>query len=175
MYTSHSKRHKISVATCIILLLLIHSHLIYAHTKQILPCRGDEFRREFARIGELRSIIPSNMNLMALTATASNSLQRQVMKTLGMRNASAISIPPSKNNIKYIVGQFTFLDVSFGPLAEEVLVKQGNMEKVLIFCRTINDCSTLYFCFKRKLGHHFICPAHAPDISKYRRVEMFHS
>ena len=61
---------------------------------------------------------------MALTATASNSLRRQVMQTLGMRNASVISIPPNKNNIKYIVGQFETLDVSFGPLAEEVLVKE---------------------------------------------------
>ena len=160
--------------------MVTHTHImlnnLHALTlKQILPCRGDKFRREFSRIGELRSIIPSNVNLMALTATASNSLRRQVMKTLGMRNASVISVPPNKNNIKYIVRQFETLDNSFGPLAKELIVKEGNMEKVLIFCRTINDCSTLYFFFKRKLGCRFTCPASAPDISKYRRVEMFHS
>ena len=141
----------------------------------LLICRGDQFRREFSRIGELRSIIPSNVNMMALTATASNSLRRQVMKTLGMRNASVISVPQNKNNIKYIVKKFETLENSFGPLAEELLVKEDSMEKVLIFCQTINDCSTLYFFFKRELGRCFTYPQGAPDISKYRRVEMFHS
>jgi len=32
--------------------------------------RGHDFRKAFADIGELRSIIPSNVNVMALTATA---------------------------------------------------------------------------------------------------------
>ena len=98
--------------------------------KQILPYRGDKFQHEFSRIRELQSVIPSNVNLMALTAAASNSLRRQVMKTLGMRNASVISVPPNKNKIKFIVRQSETLDNSFGPLAEELIVKEGSMEKV---------------------------------------------
>ena len=65
--------------------------------------RGETFRQDFARIGELRSIILNGVKIMALTATASNSLREQIMKTLGMRNASIISISPNKRNIKYSV------------------------------------------------------------------------
>ena len=92
----------------------------------LLTCRGDQFRREFSRIGELRSIISSNVNMMALTATASNSLRRQVMKTLGMRNAAIISVPPNKNNITYIVRKFEILEILFGALAEEL--KEGSTD-----------------------------------------------
>lgn len=149
----------------VVSLLLIH----------FVNCRGDTFRREFSRIGELRSIVSSNVNMMALTATASRSLRRDVMKQLGMRNSLVVCVSPNKPNIKYVVKRFVTLEESFGSLADELLSKKDNMEKVLIFCRSINDCSTLYFYFKRKLGRSFTCPEGAPDISKYRRVEMFHS
>ena len=138
-------------------------------------CRGETFRKDFARIGELRSIIPDGVNIMALTATASNSLRNGIMKTLGMRNAHVISISPNKRNIKYSVLNLETIDESFGPIADEIVEKQDGMDKVLIFCRAINDCSTLYFYFKKKLGSKFTHPEGAPDISKYRRVEMFHS
>ena len=39
--------------------------------------RGDCFRREFSRLGELRSVIPENVNVMALTATATVSTRRE--------------------------------------------------------------------------------------------------
>ena len=36
--------------------------------------RGDDFRELFKRIGELRAIIPSTVNMMAVTATATKTL-----------------------------------------------------------------------------------------------------
>ena len=108
--------------------------------------RGETFRQDFARIGELRSIIPNSVKIMA---TASNSLHKQIMKTLGMRNASIISISLNKRNIKYSVLKFETIDESFRPLVDEIIEKQDGMDKVLIFCRAINDCSTLYFYLKK--------------------------
>ena len=32
-------------------------------------CRGDRFRREFSRLGEVQRITPEHVNVMALTAT----------------------------------------------------------------------------------------------------------
>ena len=114
---------------------------------------------------------------MALTATASRTLRTKVMKTLGMRNASIVSVSPDKRNIMYIVKRFSTLEECFGHLADELVHKQNHMDKVLIFCRTIDDCSTLYFYLKRKLltAGSFTFPDGSPDLSKYRRVEMFHS
>ena len=139
--------------------------------------RGDTFRREFSKIGELRSIIPANVNLMALTATASKTLRTKVMKTLGMRNATVVSMSPDKRNIRYIVKRVSTLEECFGPLADKLVHKQNQMDKILIFCRTIDDCSKLYFYLKRKLlaAGSFTFPSGSPDLSKYRRVEMFHS
>ena len=94
-----------------------------------------------------------------------------------MRNSSVVSVSPNKYNIRYVVRKFSTLDECFGPLTDELVQKQNLMDKVLIFCRTIDDCSMLYFYFKRKLlaVGSFTIPEGAPDISKYRRVEMFHS
>ena len=80
---------------------------------------------------------------MALTATASKTLRMKVMKTLGMTNASVVSMSPDKRNIRYIVKRFSTLEECFGPLASELVHKQNHMDKVLILCRTIDDCSTL--------------------------------
>ena len=143
-----------------------------------LCIQGRHFRREFSKIGKLRSIITSNINVMALTATASRTLRTNVIKTLGMRNSSVVSVSPNKHNIRYVVRKFSTLEDCFGPLTDKLVQKQNRMDKVLIFCRTIDDCSMLYFYyFKRKLlvAGSFTIPEGAPDISKYRRVEMFHS
>ena len=112
--------------------------------------------------------------MMALTATASNSLRKHVMQTLGMRNPCIISVSPSKKNIRYSAVKYTTIDDSFGQLVDELLDKQEKMEKILISCRSIEDCSNLYLYFKKRLGHKFTYPNGAPDLSKYRQVDMFH-
>ena len=37
--------------------------------------RGDDFRVEFAHLGEIRSLVPDSVHMMALTATATRSLR----------------------------------------------------------------------------------------------------
>ena len=39
-------------------------------TMVIILCRGNDFRVAYAHLGELRSVINENVNVMALTATA---------------------------------------------------------------------------------------------------------
>ena len=83
----------------------------------IVLIQGETSRQDFAQIGELRSlsILPAGVNIIALMATASNSLRKQVMRTLGMKNASTISVSPNKVNIKYTVVKFKTL--GFAPAA----------------------------------------------------------
>ena len=61
--------------------------------------RGDCFRREFSRLGELHSVIPENVNVMALTATATVSTRREIIKILDMQKPVIVSIPPTKDNL----------------------------------------------------------------------------
>ena len=48
--------------------------------------RGKEFRETYSRLSELRSLIPSSVNVMALTATASDTLISEIIKDTGMVN-----------------------------------------------------------------------------------------
>ena len=48
--------------------------------------RGDQFRTTYASLGELRSIIPSNNNIMALTATATHATFEVVKERLSLNN-----------------------------------------------------------------------------------------
>ena len=65
--------------------------------------RGEEFRKEYSRLGEVRSILPHNVHVMALTATATRTLRRDVCDVLGMENPVLVSASPDKDNIKYVV------------------------------------------------------------------------
>lgn len=65
-------------------------------------CRGKEFRREFSGIGEIRSLVPKDVNLMALTATANLTTGAIVIESLDMQGCHAISLP-NKPNIFYSV------------------------------------------------------------------------
>ena len=44
---------------------------------------GDQFRISFSRIGNLRSIVPSNVNIMALTATATHETYTKCVEQVG--------------------------------------------------------------------------------------------
>ena len=50
--------------------------------------REKQFRKEFPRLGELRGFFPMEVNMMAMTATATRSSQKQISHTL-VRNAQA--------------------------------------------------------------------------------------
>ena len=62
---------------------------------------GDEFRTVFAHIGELRSIIPSGVNILALTAMATSQTLCTVIQRLSMVQPILVALPPYRENIFY--------------------------------------------------------------------------
>ena len=64
-----------------------------------LDCWGDQFRRTFAQIGDLRSLLPNEVKLLALTATATMDTYSVVKTRLGMVEPVLISMPPEWQNI----------------------------------------------------------------------------
>lgn len=64
---------------------------------------GDEFRKAFAMIGDLRSVIPSGVNVMALTATATSETYHCALKHLAMKDTVLVALPPDRGNIKYTI------------------------------------------------------------------------
>jgi len=49
---------------------------------------GDKFREAFTRIGDIRSVIPSNVNIMALTATATTDISCCLQTFINERTSS---------------------------------------------------------------------------------------
>ena len=135
--------------------------------------RGDYFRIEFARLGEIRSILPPHTRVMALTATASVQLRASIVKTLGMNNLMIISVSPDKHNIKYSVIPFLSIKDSFTPFFHMLLEKRIKMDRMIIFCPTLDECATMYLLIWKELGPHFLHPEDVPDLSRYRLVDMF--
>ena len=66
-------------------------------------CRGDSFRKNFSQLGGIRSLIPSTVRVMALTATATKSSRRAIVHKLRMVSPTVISVSPNKPNIMYHV------------------------------------------------------------------------
>ena len=62
--------------------------------------RVDVFRKAFAEIGNLRSILPYNVDVMALTATATKQMVECVVERLCMKEPAIIGATVDRSNIQ---------------------------------------------------------------------------
>ena len=137
-------------------------------------CRGKQFRQEFANLGEVRSLIPETVHIMALTATATKASRQAICQTLGMIRPKVVTVSPNRPNIKYVVySKPGTLEEVFAPLVEELKRLRLSMERTIIFCRTYDDCSMLYLFMRDSLGEQFTDPVGAPDRARYRVIDMY--
>ena len=109
---------------------------------------------------------------MALTATATKTLRFIVFKTIGLQNPYIITLSPCKKNLKYSVSKFDTLDTAFEALVTKLRHERANMPRVIIYCRSFEDCSNVYLLFRHCMGANF---TNAPDINRFRLVDMFTS
>ena len=131
-------------------------------------------KHNYLRVGEIRSLLPPKVKEMALTATLSSTSREHVQRILGMCNPCVLTLSPCKDNIVYCVTRITSLGDAFIPLVEEIQVKRTSTARSVIFCRTMEDCATLYLFFRQKLEQAFTEPVGVPDLSMYRLIDMFH-
>ena len=150
-----------------------HIHTVYLHV--ISFHRGNDFRREFSRLGELRSILPSSVNILAMTATATASLRRSVIKTLGMRNTLIVSENINKKNIIYSVLNFESLETSFSHMIKTLQKERTKMPKTIVYCKTQDRCAQLYLLMKFILKEERVDPVGAPDLPEFRLFDYFTS
>ena len=82
--------------------------------------RGETFRKLLLKIGEVRSLLPERVNIMALTATATTKLRINISRVIGMQNELVISRSPCKDNIMYEVADFATVEETFMPFATKL-------------------------------------------------------
>ena len=64
---------------------------------------GEEFRVAFAQIGEIRSLIPPEVNIISLTSTATSATYEVVKRKLCLKNPTLVAVTPNRDNISYRV------------------------------------------------------------------------
>lgn len=111
---------------------------------------------------------------MALTATATSTTREVVQKRLCMQNPKLIYLPPTKKNIYYSVKtKLTMLEV-IQPIVEELQSRNKYADKMILYCRRLNEVADMYEEFKSLLGEEFCYPKSSPfSLQRHRLVEMY--
>ena len=133
------------------------------------------FRKWYACIDEIRSILESGTPMMALTATAVKRTKEIIIKSLAMRNPVTITVSPNKVNVKYSVWMMDKnipVALYFKWLTDELKAKGISTPRVIIYCQTIKQCHVLYSILLEEIGQWAY-----PDKTDCRKrlVEMLHS
>jgi superfamily II DNA helicase RecQ len=117
---------------CYIFLVIYHTYF-----------RGGSFRSVLLRIGEIRSLIPDNVNVMALIATVTKSSCTYICQILGMSKPVVVTLSPDKPNIKYTVKMSDDVSATFKPIIQELRYQCGQFPRTIIYCRRFSDCGDL--------------------------------
>ena len=76
-----------------------------------------------------------------------------------------ISVSPMKSKLMYHVKQKKIIMETFLPISY--------MDRIIIFCSSYDEVTTLYQFFKRRLGNKFVCLMGAPNKVRYRVVAKY--
>ena len=136
-------------------------------------CRGDTFRSAFANIGEIRCLIPSDVNIIALTATATIETFHAVCQRLSLFKPVIVAVSPNRMNIKLTVQPSKSLKEFTQLVASKLKMQQTDYQKSIIFARSYQDCTNLYLNISRSLGKYITYPAGYPNLLKYRLLTMY--
>ena len=135
--------------------------------------RGDEFRVDFAALGSVRSLVPDQVNVMALSATATRHTFESVVDRLSMDNVSVVGLSPMRENIRYAVRPMTSLEELSAQISMGLKSLRNYYPKTIIFCRRYNDCTGLYKLLESNLNADLTHPSAAPNLQQYRLVDLY--
>lgn len=91
----------------------------------------EAFRKDYSRLGELRSLVHHYVPFITLTATATETVRRTIIRDLGMDGCLKILGDPSKTNVRYAAVDIdsTNLYGSFSVIIKDVEINQINATK----------------------------------------------
>lgn len=122
----------------------------------------------------MRSLLPASVKVIALTATARTAVTKSVLRIIGLHKPLILTISPCKKNIMYAVRSFKSIPVTFGPLLEKLRKERQAFPRTVIYCQHLEECADLWLYFKSNLKNELTEPIGAPNLSRFRLVEMLH-
>ena len=90
-----------------------------------------------------------------------------------MQKPKIVSVSPMKHNIAYDVAQKSTVSHTFTPIANKLAEQRTDMGRLIVFRRMYDEVTSIYHFFKRRLGERFTEPQSAPDLARFRLVDMF--
>ena len=134
---------------------------------------GDQFRKSFSRIGDLRSLIPKGVKILALTATATHETVSVVIDKLSMQEVKTVALSISRDNICYKLNSRSKIEDFTDDICKEFSQKRTGFPKTILYVRTYKDCIRMYQLLKTKMAGEFTEPVGYPNLSGYRLIEMY--
>jgi ATP-dependent DNA helicase RecQ len=129
---------------------------------------------EYSYLSELRSLLPTTTNLMALTATASDTLMAHIINDIGMISPEIVQVSPEKKNLCYGVQEIVSASDTFEGLAKQLKSERMNFKRTLIFCQRQVDCGWLYQLFIKIMRCEITDPVGMDSaLLQYRMVDVF--
>ncbi|XP_078001110.1 uncharacterized protein LOC144453657 [Glandiceps talaboti] len=123
----------------------------------------EAFHEYFSHVGELRSFFP-DVRVLALTATASKSLQSQIKESLIIHDCKVINVCPNKENIRYSVLKIPCdIPSTLFWMVDKLRDEKEAFPRTIVYCSSIDATAKLFHYFKEEY----------PDSVKY--VGMYHS
>ena len=121
----------------------------------------------------MRSLVPDNVHIVALTATVTVESFSTIAERLSLKSPALVGIRPNQPNIKYFVESLPSLEILCDTLSSGLQNLRLNFPKTLVFCRSLGDCSAMYQAIRKKLAKDFTEPSGYPDLHCFRLVDMF--
>ena len=123
----------------------------------------------------MRALVPASVPLMALTATVTSKMRKDIIQVLEIRGCDLISSSPNRPNIFYEVFKRTTVEEDLAHIVKDLQENTVNAKRVIIYCRSLDMCAHLYVHFLHAIGPHSYFPLGSPEISDHRIFGMYHS
>lgn len=138
--------------------------------------KKDPFRKWCGRVGEIRSLLPQGVQLLALTATAIAATRKRIMQLLSFKQGFEVIVSPNRKNAKLVIKKVkSDINCNFSWLVEEVGRKGVEYPRTLIYIKDYQKCGELYNFFINSLRDKAYWPSNSPKKSTNRMIAMYHS
>ncbi|KAG1145495.1 hypothetical protein G6F37_001521 [Rhizopus arrhizus] len=110
---------------------------------------GHDFRPDYKQLGSLRNIYP-NVPIMALTATANDAVQKDVIHNLSMKNCKILKQSFNRRNLVYEIIERKGKRNHLVDINE--FIKQHYTESGIIYCISRKDCEQVAEALRTTYG-----------------------